>query len=194
MAFSWYLLASLLCFGPLVAVNKPLEQFGKTKTVYDFQVVDIQGNPVKLSKYKGKVLLIVNVASKCGLTGQYEDLQKLYETYEERGLVVLGFPANNFMGQEPGTNNEINSFCTQKYGVTFPMFGKISVKGRDMAPLYQYLTQKKENGRLEAEVSWNFQKFLVGRDGLVLESFAPRTKVKEKEFLKALEAALGAKG
>lgn len=160
------------------------------KTVYDFTVEDIAGNKVELSKYRGKVLLFVNVASKCGLTGQYEDIQKLYEKYADQGLVVLGFPANNFMNQEPGNNEEINSFCTQKYGVTFPMFGKISVKGKNIHPLYEYLTQKKKNGAVDAPVSWNFQKFLVGKDGKVIESFAPRTKVSNKEVIAAIEQAL----
>lgn len=150
-----------------------------TKTVYDFKVNDIIGNKVSMSRYKGKVLLIVNVASKCGHTKQYADLQAIYEEYKDDGLVVMGFPANNFGKQEPGTNEEINRFCTSKFGVTFPMFSKISVKGEDMHPLYEYLTNRKNNGRLNAPVTWNFQKFLVGRNGKVIRTFEPNERVKD---------------
>ena len=162
-------------------------------TVYDFNVHDIGGNEVNLSRYEGKVLLIVNVASKCGHTPQYEDLQATYDKYAEHGLEVLGFPANNFGNQEPGTNDEISSFCTQKYGVTFPMFSKISVKGTDMAPLYQYLTSKDENGVLNAPVKWNFQKFLVNEKGQVVKVFNPGERVTETKVVKAIERELGIK-
>lgn len=158
----------------------------KPADIYDFQVLDIIGNKVPLSRYKGKVLLIVNVASKCSNTPQYEDLQALYEEYEEEGLVVLGFPANNFMNQEPGSNEEINRFCTSNYGVTFPMFSKISVKGKNKHPLYQYLTSKKENGRFNAPIKWNFQKFLVGRNGRVIRSFQPKDRVKDATIKAAI--------
>ncbi|MCW5906894.1 MAG: glutathione peroxidase [Chitinophagales bacterium] len=160
------------------------------KTVYDFTVKDIDGNDVSLSTYKGKVLLIVNVASLCGNTPQYKDIEALYQKYQSKGLVVLGFPANNFMGQEPGSNKEIKDFCTREYAVTFPMFSKISVKGKDIAPLYSYLTQKKENGVLDAPVMWNFQKFLVGRDGNVIASISNRTSVKDASVVKQIEDAL----
>jgi glutathione peroxidase len=160
------------------------------KTVYDFKVKDIDGNQVDLAKYKGKVLLIVNVASMCGNTPQYKDIQALYAKYSSKGLVVLGFPANNFMGQEPGSDKEIKSFCTREYAVTFPMFSKISVKGKDIAPLYTYLTQKSENGVVDAPVTWNFQKFLVGKDGRVISSVSPKTSVNDAEVIKAIEAAL----
>lgn len=160
------------------------------KTVYDFKVKDIDGNQVDLAKYKGKVLLIVNVASMCGNTPQYKDIQALYTKYSSKGLVVLGFPANNFMGQEPGSDKEIKSFCTREYAVTFPMFSKISVKGKDIAPLYTYLTQKSENGVVDAPVTWNFQKFLVGKDGRVISSVSPKTSVNDAEVIKAIEAAL----
>lgn len=160
------------------------------KTVYDFTVKDIDGKDVSLSIYKGKVLLIVNVASLCGNTPQYKDIEELYKKYQNQGLVVLGFPANNFMGQEPGSNKEIKEFCTREYGVTFPMFSKISVKGKNMAPLYSYLTQKKENGVLDAPVMWNFQKFLVGRDGKVITSISNRTSVKDPSVVKMIEEAL----
>ncbi len=161
-----------------------------TKTVYDFTVKDIDGKKVSLDAYKGKVLLFVNVASLCGNTPQYKDIQALYAKYKDKGLVVLGFPANNFMGQEPGDDKEIKQFCTREYAVTFPMFSKISVKGKDIAPLYTYLTQKAENGVIDAPVTWNFQKFLVGKDGMVITSFSPRTLVSEPEVVAAVEKAL----
>ena len=161
-----------------------------TKTVYDFKVKDIDGKDVSLSQYKGKVLLIVNVASLCGNTPQYKDIQNLYEKYNGKGLVVLGFPANNFMGQEPGSDKEIKEFCTREYAVTFPMFSKVSVKGKDIAPLYSYLTQKSENGVTDAPVTWNFQKFLVGKNGQVIASVSPRTSVNDAAVLKQIEEAL----
>ena len=162
----------------------------KPTSVYDFEVEDIIGNEVSLSRYKGKVLLIVNVASKCGLTNQYADLQELYDTYGEDGLVVLGFPANNFLNQEPGSNAEIDRFCTSKFGVTFPMFSKLSVKGANQHPLYQYLTKKEENGRLNAPVVWNFQKFLISRNGRVIRSFAPTQRVNSKTIQRAIQRQL----
>ena len=131
------------------------------KTVYDFKVKNIDGKEVSLSQYKGKVLLFVNVASMCGNTPQYKDIENLYKKYSDKGLVVLGFPANNFMGQEPGSDKEIKDFCTREYAVTFPMFSKISVKGGNQAPLYKYLTSKAENGVADAEVTWNFQKMCI---------------------------------
>nr|WP_197043826.1 glutathione peroxidase [Aureispira sp. CCB-E] len=151
---------------------------------------DIDDQPVELSKYKGKVLLIVNTASKCGLTPQYEGLQATYEKYREQDLVVLGFPANNFMGQEPGKNSQIKQFCTNKFNVTFPMFSKISVKGKNIHPLYQYLTSKEQNGKFDAPVTWNFQKFLVDREGKVIKSFAPNEKVTDAKVIKAIEKVL----
>jgi glutathione peroxidase len=156
------------------------------KTVYDFIVNDISGKKVSLSDYKGKTLLIVNVASKCGLTPQYEDLQALYEKYSEKGLVVLGFPANNFMGQEPGSNSEINSFCKEQYKVSFPMFSKISVQGENIHPLYAYLTSKKENGHSEIHVKWNFQKFLISPDGKLVDVILPRERVKDADVEKRI--------
>lgn len=160
------------------------------KTVYDFTVKDIDGKNVSLSAYKGKVLLIVNVASLCGNTPQYKDIEALYKKYKSKGLVVLGFPANNFMGQEPGSDKEIKEFCTREYAVTFPMFSKVSVKGKDIAPLYSYLTQKSQNGVTDAPVTWNFQKFLVGKNGQVIASVSPRTSVNDAAVLKQIEEAL----
>ncbi len=160
------------------------------KTVHDFTVKNIDGKNVSLSAYKGKVLLIVNVASLCGNTPQYKDIEALYKKYKDKGLVVLGFPANNFMGQEPGSDKEIKEFCTREYAVTFPMFSKVSVKGKDIAPLFSYLTQKSENGVADAPVTWNFQKFLVGKDGQLISSVSPRTSVSDAAVLKQIEAAL----
>lgn len=159
-------------------------------TIYDFNMKDITGQDVSLSDYKGKTVLIVNVASKCGLTPQYKSLQALYNQYEDKGLVILGFPANNFLSQESGTNEEIQEFCELNYGVTFPMFSKISVKGKDIHPLYQYLTQKSKNGLLDAPVTWNFQKFLINKEGKLVASFNPKTTVEEQSFLEILEDIL----
>ena len=155
------------------------------QNVHEFTLTDIDGNEVSLSEFEGKTLLIVNVASKCGLTPQYEELQKLYAQYEEEGLVVLGFPANNFMGQEPGTDAEIKAFCSDNYNVTFPMFSKISVKGKDMHPLYQFLTTT-----TESSVKWNFQKYLVDKEGNVVTYFSPRTKPLDEEVVKAIRSLL----
>lgn len=160
------------------------------KSIHDFTMKDIDGKSVNLSDYQGKVLLVVNVASKCGFTKQYAGLEKLYQTYSEKGLVVLGFPANNFMGQEPGTEAEIKSFCTLTYGVTFPMFAKISVKGKDIHPLYAFLTSKELNPEAGGAVTWNFNKFLIGRNGAVLAHYGSRTTPEDKELVAAVEQAL----
>lgn len=159
-------------------------------SIYDFTMKNIDGNDVNLGEFKGKVLLIVNVASKCGFTGQYAGLEKLYKTYSSQGLVVLGFPANNFMGQEPGTEAEIKSFCALNYGVTFPMFAKISVKGKTQHPFYGFLTSKATNPNFDGSISWNFNKFLIGRDGTVLGRFGSRTAPDNKELVAAVERAL----
>src|SRR5687768_6831704 len=158
-----------------------------------FTVKDIDGKDVNLSQYKGKPVLIVNVASKCGNTPQYAQLQELHKKYAERGLVVLGFPANEFRGQEPGTNEQIKEFCTSKYGVEFPMFSKLVVKGEGQAPLYQYLTSTQTNPKHAGEITWNFEKFLVGRDGQVVNRFKPRTKPDAPEVVQAIEAELAKK-
>ena len=160
------------------------------KSIHDFVVKSIDGKDVALADYKGKVLLIVNVASKCGFTGQYEGLQELYKTYKERGFVTLGFPANNFLSQEPGTNAEIRRFCTLNYGVSFPMFAKVSVKGKDMHPLYAYLTSKETNPEFGGAISWNFNKFLVGRDGRIVARFGSRTKPEDRKLVQAVEQAI----
>ncbi len=174
----------------LTALFVAMAAINPTKTVYDFKVKDIDGKEVSLDQYKGKVLLIVNVASLCGNTPQYKDIEALYEKYKSKGLVVLGFPANNFMGQEPGSDKEIKQFCTKEYAVTFPMFSKISVKGKDIAPLYSYLTKKDENGVADAPVKWNFQKFIISKKGTVITSVAPGTSVNNADVIAAIEKAL----
>ena len=137
----------------------------QNKSFYDFAVKTIDGKEFSLSSLKGKNVLVVNAASKCGLTPQYAQLVKLYEKYKDKDFVIIGFPANNFMGQEPGSNEEIAQFCSLNYGVTFPMMAKISVKGKEIAPLYQWLTEKKLNGKEDASVQWNFQKFMIDENG-----------------------------
>jgi len=158
-----------------------------SQSIHQFTMTSIEGKEVKLSDYKGKVLLIVNVASKCGLTPQYEDLEKLYYSKKDKGLVILGFPANNFLSQEPGTDAEIKEFCTKNYGVSFPMFSKISVKGKNQHELYQFLTQKNKNGVIDSEVSWNFQKYLLDKNGYLVTYFSPNTKVTEANVLSAID-------
>ncbi|MBS1872697.1 MAG: glutathione peroxidase [Acidobacteria bacterium] len=153
--------------------------------VYEFTMKSIDGAPAPLAAYKGKVLLIVNVASKCGFTPQYTGLEALYEKYKDQGLVLVGVPANNFGGQEPGTEAEIKTFCTRKYSVTFPMMSKVSVKGDDTDPLYKYLVDA------GGEVKWNFTKFLVGKDGVVIRKFDSPVKPDAPELVEAVEAALG---
>ena len=137
----------------------------QNKSFYDFTVKTIDGKDFPLSSLKGKKVLVVNVASKCGLTPQYAQLEKLYEKYKDKDFVIVGFPANNFMGQEPGSNEEIAQFCSLNYDVTFPMMAKISVKGKEIAPLYQWLTEKKLNGKEDVSVQWNFQKFMIDENG-----------------------------
>jgi glutathione peroxidase len=161
--------------------------------VHQFTLMDIDGKEQKLSQYKGKVLLVVNVASKCGLTPQYRELEATYGKYREKGLVVLGFPANEFGAQEPGTEKEIKEFCTTKYQVTFPMFSKIVVKGEKIHPLYAWLTGEETNPEFKGEIGWNFTKFLVGRDGQVIRRIGPKTKVTDEAEVKAIEEALAAK-
>jgi glutathione peroxidase len=159
-------------------------------SVLDFTLNSIDGKSTPLASYKGKVLLIVNVASRCGYTPQYTQLEAVYEKYKDQGLVILGFPANNFMGQEPGTNEEIKTFCSTKYNVTFPLFSKISVKGDDKAPLYQFLTDKTTSPSTGGEIGWNFTKFLVDRDGKVIQRFDSKVKPDAAEVVSAIEGAL----
>lgn len=158
-------------------------------TVYDFEARTIDGRPAPLADYRGRVLLIVNTASECGFTPQFAGLEALFKRYADRGLTVLGFPSNQFGGQDPGSNEEIGAFCTKNYGVSFPMMEKIEVKGSDAAPLYQWLTEQKP-GLLGKTIKWNFTKFLVGRDGRVIRRYAPIDK--PESIAKDIEAALAA--
>ena len=154
--------------------------------IHQFIVKDIEGNDYPLEKLKGKKVLIVNTASKCGFTPQYAELQELYDQYKDRNLIVIGFPANNFAKQEPGSNDEIMEFCTANYGVTFPMMSKISVKGDDIHPLYQWLTNKEKNGKEDSKVKWNFQKYLIDENGQLLNHFSPKTKPLDPKILQYL--------
>ncbi len=163
----------------------------QSKSMYDFTMKSIDGQPASLSSYRGKVVLLVNVASKCGFTPQYAGLEALYEKYKDRGLVIVGIPANNFMSQEPGTNEEIKKFCSNKYNVTFPMMAKISVKGDDQAPLYGFLTDKATNPQFGGDIKWNFTKFLFDRSGKPVARFEPAVTPDSPEVAAAIEAALG---
>lgn len=160
------------------------------ESLYDFTLLDIDGKPAAFSQWRGKVLLIVNVASKCGFTGQYTGLQKLYENYREQGLEVLGIPANNFLWQEPGNDEEIKSFCSLTYKVTFPMFSKISVSGGEIHPLYQFLTDPTRHVAKVAAVSWNFNKFLIDRSGKVIAQYGSNTDPQSDELVNAVKSAL----
>ena len=157
--------------------------------LYSFTLNSIDGKPSPLGEYKGKVVMIVNVASQCGYTPQYSALESIYEKYKGQGFVILGFPANNFGAQEPGTNEEIKTFCTRKYNVSFPMYAKISVKGADQAPLYSYLTKETGAG-ISGDIKWNFTKFLVDRNGNVVQRFEPAVTPDSKEVTEAIEKQL----
>ncbi len=168
------------------------EESAATKPLYAFELNDIDGNPAKLGKHDGKALLLVNVASKCGYTKQYAGLQALYEKYQGEGLVVLGFPANNFGSQEPGTNEEIKAFCSTAFSVTFPMFAKISVKGDDIHPLYAFLTGAETNPDFAGEIKWNFNKFLVNRAGDIVGRYDSEVEPMSEALVAEIEKALGA--
>ncbi|HCD53202.1 MAG TPA: glutathione peroxidase [Balneolaceae bacterium] len=158
-------------------------------SLYDFKLTDIDGKEFSLAKYEGKVIMIVNVASKCGYTPQYEGLQEIYEEYQDDGLVIIGFPANNFKGQEPGSNEEIKQFCTLEYGVSFPMASKVSVIGDDQAPLFSYLTSQ-PNEDFEGDIKWNFEKFLIDKEGNLVRRFRSGVKPNSKELKSAIEGLL----
>lgn len=162
----------------------------KMNSIYDFSLKDIDHKEVNLSQYRGKVVLVVNVASRCGYTPQYEGLQKVYMKYKDRGFVILGFPANNFMAQEPGTDEEIKTFCSAKYSVTFPIFSKISVKGDDIHPLYKFLTSKETNPEFSGDIKWNFSKFLVDKTGKIIARFEPKVTPESDPVIQAIEKAL----
>jgi glutathione peroxidase len=167
---------------------------GKPAGPLDFSVKDIHGKDVKLSEYKGKVVMIVNVASKCGFTPQYEALEAVYKKYADKGLVIIGFPANDFGHQEPGTNEEIETFCKSKYSVTFPMMSKIAVLGDEKAPLYKFLTEKETSGDFAGEIGWNFNKFIVDRNGNVIARYNSKAKPDDATITDEIEKALNAKG
>ncbi len=160
------------------------------EAIYQFVMNDIDGKSVQLSQYRNRVVLIVNVASKCGFTPQYKGLEELYLKYKDKGFYILGFPANNFMGQEPGSNEEIKNFCSLTYGVTFPMFSKIDVKGINIAPLYSYLTDKKLNPKFGGDISWNFNKFLIDKKGNIINRFDSAVKPDDPKLVNAIEEAL----
>lgn len=176
-----------LLFGVLLVMATSLQA---ASGIYGFTLNSIDGKPAPLADYKGKVVLIVNVASQCGYTPQYSALESIYEKYKDQGFVIVGFPANNFGAQEPGTNEEIKTFCSRKYNVTFPMYSKISVKGDDKTPLYQFLTDKTANPSTGGEIKWNFTKFLVGRDGKIVARFEPAVKPDAPQVVEAIEKAL----
>ena len=161
-----------------------LTVFAQDKTIYDFKVTDIDGHPFDMASLKGKKVLIVNTASKCGFTPQYEGLQELYEKYGGDDFMIIGFPANNFGKQEPGSDEEIANFCQINYGVTFPMMSKISVKGDDQHPLYIWLTSESENGLEDSKVSWNFQKYMIDEEGQLVGHFGPTVKPGSKKMLR----------
>lgn len=157
--------------------------FSQTKNLHSFKVTAIDGTEFDLASLKGKKVMVVNTASKCGHTPQYKILQEVYDQYGGEKFEIIGFPANNFMNQEPGSNEEISTFCSENYGVTFPMMSKISVKGDDIHPLYSWLTQKSENGKLDAKVTWNFQKFLIDENGNLVDFLKPADKPDDKKVI-----------
>ena len=161
--------------------------FPMDKTIYQFEVKDIDGKLFDFKNLKGKKIMIVNTASRCGLTPQYKILQKLYDRYKKSGFIIIGFPANNFLWQEPGSNQQISDFCKKNYGVTFPIMSKISVKGDDIHPIYKFLTQSSKNGFKNSKVTWNFQKYLIGRDGKVKKIISPRTSPMSNEIIEWIE-------
>lgn len=184
--FGLIALVLFIAAGCLLSKSTPTAEL-KGKSVLDFQMKDIDGKDIKLKKYKGSVLLVVNTASKCGYTPQYEGLEAVYEKYKDQGFYVLGFPANNFKGQEPGSNEEIKEFCTSKYKVSFPMFAKISVKGDDQDPLYQFLTSKDTNPQFSGDITWNFNKFLIDRKGNVVARFDSKDTPQSDAVTQAIE-------
>jgi len=185
--FSMKYFTFIITLFTLTMENLQAQNNADNQTIYQFTVEDINGNPFALADLKGKKVMIVNTASKCGLTPQYKELEALYERYKDKDFVIIGFPANNFLGQEPGSNEQIASFCSINYGVTFPMMSKISVKGKNMHPLYQFLTQKSKNGVEDSKVKWNFQKYLIGRDGKLEKVIDPKTLPSSDEVTQWIE-------
>lgn len=169
-------------------ITKPTTELMEDRpTIYSFIVEDLSGKTFDFSTLKGKKIMIVNTASKCGLTPQYEGLQEIYEKYKNQNFIIIGFPANDFMSQEPGTNEEIAEFCEMNYGVTFPMMAKISVKGKDIAPIYEFLTQESLNGFSDSKVEWNFQKYLLNENGQLEKVVGPRIVPTDKEITDWIE-------
>jgi len=158
------------------------------KSIHEFKVTDINGDSFDFSSLKGKKIMVVNTASKCGLTPQYKGLEALYNKYKDKNFIIIGFPANDFMSQEPGTNEEIASFCSKNYGVSFPMMAKISVKGKDMHPIYTFLTSGNENGLEDNQVKWNFQKYLLNEEGFLEKVISPSTEPDDEEIVRWIEA------
>lgn len=171
----------------LVTILYVSMSYAQNKTVYDFKVTDIDGKEFDMSSLKGKKLLIMNVASKCGLTPQYQQLQQLYDKYKYRNFVIIGFPSNDFKSQEPGSDKEIKEFCTRNYGVTFPIMSKIEVTGKNKAPIYKWLTEKSENGKLDVEVQWNFQKFMIDENGNLVDYLLPKESPLSDKIIKWIE-------
>jgi glutathione peroxidase len=185
--------ASWMSFLLLALVLMAFQSPQPPRSIYDFSVKDLSGNLVSLKPYQGKVVLVVNIASECKLTPQLKDLQELYTELSEQGLAILAFPSNDF-GKTPSDEAQINSFCTQKYAITFPIFSKIKVKGAEADPLFAYLSQKAQNGKVQAPITWNFQKFLVDHNGQVIAAFKPNERVSKAKVRKAIEAAIKAAG
>jgi glutathione peroxidase len=185
-------LAALVSLSALAVVSAA-DSGKKPGSVLDFHVQDIDGKPVDLANFQGKVLLVVNTASQCGLTPQYKELESIYEKYKGQGFEILAFPANEFGAQEPGSNEEIKQFCSSKYKVSFPLFSKIVVKGKGIHPLYEYLTSESTNPKYAGEIPWNFTKFLVNRKGEVIARFQPREKPSSEAVTGAIEKAIAEK-
>jgi glutathione peroxidase len=181
-----FILASIVS---LIFPHRSLADTGSLPAIYEFKVKSIEGEQIDLSTYKGKVLLIVNTASQCGFTPQYEDLENLYNKYKEQGFTVLGFPANNYGGQEPGSNKEIKEFCKVRFGVTFPLFEKNDVSGEKIQPFFKFLTNT-ANPDLKGEINWNFEKFLINKDGKLVERFGSFTNPMSGKVVKKIESLL----
>ena len=184
-----FFLSTLLVLGVLIPMAAA-DTNADHECALDFKMKDIDGNEVDLEDYEGKVVLIVNTASKCGLTPQYAGLESLYQEYKDKGFVVLGFPCNQFAGQEPGTEAEIKQYCSTKYKVSFPLFSKVEVNDEGACPLYKYLTSKDVKPKGKGSVSWNFEKFLIDRDGQLVGRFEPPTKPSDQKLIKAIQALL----
>jgi len=187
------LIALITILSIIISCNKPKKMANQINTpnqaqnIYRFKLKTLDGNDFDFATLRGTKIMLVNTASKCGLTPQYKDLQALYEKYNDKDFTIIGFPANNFGAQEPGTNTEIKSFCSINYGVTFPMMAKISVKGNDIHPIYQFLTQKSKNGLQDSEVTWNFQKYLINKNGMLEMVISPKILPNSSEIINWIE-------